>query len=106
MSEYFILYATFGNKDEALKTAHMLIDKQLAACANIHGPMTSVYRWQGKVEEAQEFALTAKTTKKKLDTAMAEVKRLHSYDVPCIIAYPIAEGFPPFLQWVAEETEI
>ncbi len=103
MSDIFILYATFPSKDEALKAATALVENRLAACANVYDNITSVYRWEGKVQQAPEAALVAKTTRAKLDAAIREVKRLHSYEVPCIIAYPISDGFPPFLQWVAEE---
>lgn len=104
MTDVFSLYVTCADKDEALKIAGALIEKHLAACANVYGGITSVYRWEGKVQRAPEAALIAKTSKGKLGAAMAEVKRLHSYEVPCIIATPVAEGFAPFLQWVAEET--
>lgn len=104
MTTAFTLYVTCASKDEALKIVNALIEKRLAACANVYDGITSVYRWEGKVQQAPEAALIAKTSREKLDAAMAEVKRLHSYEVPCIIATPVAEGFAPFLQWVAEET--
>lgn len=104
MTDIFTLYVTCADKNEALKIANALIEKRLAACANVYDGLTSVYRWENKVRQAPEAALVAKTTAAKLAAAMAEVKRLHSYEVPCIIASPISDGFPPFLQWVAEET--
>lgn len=104
MTGVFTLYVTCADKNEALKIAQALVEKRLAACANVYDNITSVYRWEGKVQQAPEAALFAKTTAEKLAEAQALVKRLHSYEVPCIIAYPISDGFPPFLQWVAEET--
>ncbi len=75
----------------------------MVACANVHGGIASVYRWENAIEEASEVAMTAKTTTEKLKNAMDEVKRLHSYKVPCIIACPIEAGFPPFIQWIKDE---
>jgi periplasmic divalent cation tolerance protein len=103
MDEIWLLYSTFPNRDEALSAARALVESRLAACANVHD-IVSVYRWEGALHEGTEAALIAKTRREKLQEASEAVKRLHSYEVPCIIAYPIAGGFPPFLQWVADET--
>lgn len=99
----WLVYATFPDKKSALRAAKVLLEKKLIACANIYS-VTSAYRWEGKIQQSPETVLIAKTQKARVRAATAEVKRLHSYQVPCIIAYPIAEGFPPFLQWIAEET--
>ncbi len=104
MTDFCLLYSTFASADEAFSVASSLVEKRLAACANVHGGVRSVYRWQGKVEQAAEAVLVAKTSRGKVDAAIAEVKRLHSYEVPCIIACPIEAGFAPFLQWIADET--
>lgn len=96
----YLLYSTFGSAQEALSVARKLVEEKLVACANIHSGVTSVYSWEGKVEEAPETVLIAKTTAEKLESAIDAVKRLHSYELPCIIACPIEAGHPPFLQWV------
>lgn len=101
--ELFMLYVTFPTPDAARAAARALVEKKLAACVNIFSGAHSVYRWKNQVEETIEAVLIAKTSAAKRAAAEAEVKRLHSYDVPCIIAYPIAGGYLPFLQWVAEE---
>src|SRR5512147_2323513 len=98
--DIWVLYSTFGNREEALSAARSLVEKRLAACANLHDNVTSVYRWEGKIEEAREVVMTAKTSKKKLAQAMDEIKRLNSYDLPCMVAYPVTEGFAPFMKWV------
>lgn len=102
--ECFILYMTFPSKAEAVAAGRALAEERLIACANIHEGVTSLYRWEGAVRQEEETVLTAKTSRAKLEGAMAAAKRLHSYRTPCIIAYPIAEGFPPYLQWIADET--
>ena len=103
MSKIYLIYSTFSSEQEALLVARALVEKRLAACANVHAGITSVYHWENKLEEAPEVALTAKTTADKLKNAMDEVKRLHSYEVPCIIACPIEAGFPPYIQWIRDE---
>lgn len=105
MTDIFLLYVTFPNKDEALAAADALLQQKLVACANIYDGVTSVYRWEGKMRQEQETVMIAKTSGAKREDAIALVKRLHSYEVPCIIAYPVTAGYPPFLQWVAEETQ-
>ena len=98
------IYSTFSTRAEALSVAHNLVGKKLIACANIHDNAISVYCWQGAVTEESEAILTAKTSAEKLQAAMDEIKRLHTYEVPCIVAYPAAAGLPEFLQWIADET--
>ena len=104
MSDIWVLYSTFASKDEAVSVAETLLADRLIACANIHENITSVYRWDGQPKRDTEAVLFAKTHKNKLSEAIAVAKRLHSYEVPCIIAYPIGEGYLPYLQWVADET--
>lgn len=104
MMEIWLVYSTFPHRAEALSAARALVESRLAACVNIDENVTSVYRWEGEIQEEKEVALSAKTTKENVAKTIAALKSLHSYQVPCIIAYPIAEGFPPFLQWIAEET--
>jgi len=100
------VHSTFPNRDEALFAARQLLDKRLIACANIYEGVASLYRWEGKIQEETEVVLLAKTSKGRVSAAIAAVKALHSYELPCIIAYPAAEAFPPFLQWVEAETSV
>lgn len=102
--DIWVLYSTFARSEEALSVAKTLLEKRLIACANIQENVVSLYRWQGAVMRENEVTLIAKTSKVKLQPAMDEVKKLHSYELPCIVAYPIAEGYPPFLQWIKNET--
>ncbi len=104
MAEIWLLCSTFPSEKEALFAARHLLEKRLIACANIHNHVTSLYRWEGAVTEGTEAVLIAKTREELVPEAIAAVKNLHSYQLPCIIAYPIKAGFPPFLQWIAEET--
>jgi periplasmic divalent cation tolerance protein len=103
MSVMFI-YATTGDVEEARRIGRQVVEEQLAACANIIAGVTSIFRWQGKLEEAGEAVLILKTTEEKLERVIARVKSLHSYECPCIEALPVVEGNRDFLEWVVRET--
>jgi periplasmic divalent cation tolerance protein len=97
------VYVTAPDHATALKIARAVVDERLAACANILGPMTSVYRWEGKVMEEGEVAFIAKTTADQIPALMARIKALHPYQVPCIVVWPIAAGHQPYLDWISAE---
>ena len=80
-------------------------EERLAACANLLGGTTSVYRWKGAVEEGPEFALVLKTRASLADRLIARVRELHSYDCPAVVVLPVAAGNPDYLGWLAAETE-
>jgi periplasmic divalent cation tolerance protein len=103
MTNKIVVLVTCGSAKEARKIARAVVEKRLAACANIlASPVESVYRWKGSVESANEFLLIIKTTKARFPKLKAEVKRLHSYEVPEIIALPIAAGAANYLTWISE----
>jgi periplasmic divalent cation tolerance protein len=82
------------------------VKKRLAACGNIFGaPMSSIYRWKGKVEKAREVLLILKSRKAAFTKLEREVRRLHSYEIPEIIALPITSGSSPYLDWIRESVE-
>lgn len=99
-----LLYATFANKEEALSIAHKLLNEKLIACANVMDGGTSVYRWEGEVQEASEVTMFAKTTEAQAEKAVARIKKLHSYELPCVLILPVESGMPEFMQWVKKET--
>jgi len=99
-----MLYVTAASRDEALTIGRALVTEKLAACANILGAVTSIYRWQGKLEEAAEVLLILKTRRELAAPALARIKALHSYDVPCAVAYDMSGGLPAYLAWIAQET--
>jgi len=102
MTDKRIVLTTAGSKDEAAKIASALVERRLAACVNVVGPMASTYRWQGKVERADEFLLIVKTTAAAIDGARDAVKQLHSYDVPEFVVLGIEGGSATYLDWIAE----
>jgi periplasmic divalent cation tolerance protein len=103
MTNKIAVLVTCGSAKEARKIARTVVEQRIAACANIvTSPVQSIYRWKGRVESAREFLLIIKTTKVRFAKLEAAVKRLHSYDVPEIIALPIALGASNYLAWVSE----
>ena len=104
MPSHCMIYVTASTRDEAMSIARTLVAERLVACANVLGEATSVYQWQGKVEEAQEIVLIAKTRRDLADRALARIKVLHSYDVPCAVVYDMAAGLPAYLAWIDKET--
>ena len=97
------VYATFGSDEEARRLARVLVEERLAACANVLAPCHSIYRWQGKVEEAEEVPVLFKTAAAGARRLIARIGALHSYDVPAAVAWPIAAALPAYAEWVADE---
>ena len=103
MTDKVVVLVTCGTRREAKRIASRLLEKRLAACVNLlDAPVRSTYRWKGKVETVAEHLLLVKTSRKLLSALGAEVKRLHSYEVPEVIALPIASGSPAYLRWLDE----
>jgi periplasmic divalent cation tolerance protein len=102
--EFRMLYITAANRDEADKIADALVESRLAACANILGEISSVFWWQGKLTHEREVALIVKTRAALVEAAIARVKELHSYQVPCVVALPLLDGNPDYFAWLKAET--
>jgi periplasmic divalent cation tolerance protein len=99
-----IALTTTGSRDEAENLARLLVDKGLAACVNIVSGLTSIYRWKGETESASEFLLVIKTSAGNVESLEAELRRLHSYDVPeFLVITPEAAG-KAYLDWLMGET--
>jgi periplasmic divalent cation tolerance protein len=93
---------TVSTRDEALRIARTLLAERLAACVNILPPMTSIYRWKGDVEEAQEQQLIIKTTTDRLPELQARLKALHPYETPELLVFTASGGLPEYLAWLRE----
>lgn len=97
-----LILTTAGSRDEAQKIAHALVDRRLAACVNIVSGVESIYRWQGKVEEASEWLLLIKTTADLSAQVRDTIQQLHSYDLPECIMLDVTGGSSPYLDWISE----
>jgi periplasmic divalent cation tolerance protein len=102
-SEPIVVLITAAQREEAVRLADMLVGAHLAACVQILPEMESVYWWQGQIERQPETLLIAKTTRQKFAELEREVRALHSYDTPEIVALPIVDGSQPYLDWLTEE---
>ena len=98
--EYTLIMVTASSREEAEKIATTLLERKLIACANILGPVSSRFWWQGKIDSAEEYVIFMRTKRELFDQVADNVKQLHSYEVPEIIALPIVEGAKPYLEWI------
>ncbi|MEV6982597.1 divalent-cation tolerance protein CutA [Sphaerisporangium sp. NPDC051017] len=104
MPEYVQVQVAVDDRATAAALARSAVEARLAACAQIVGPMTSVYRWKGEIEAAEEFLLLVKTTRERSGELTEHIRRGHPYETPEIIALPIEGGLGAYLRWIGEET--
>ncbi len=104
MTEFLQIQTAAGSRDEAERIAAALVERRLAACVQIVGPVQSVYRWQGRVERAEEWLCLAKSTSGQFAAVEAAIRELHSYECPEVIATPITVGSAAYLAWLAENS--
>ncbi len=105
MNVHFV-YITAASRDEALTIARTVVEERLAACANILAPITSVFWWDGGAQEEEEVGVILKTRGALIDRLTERIKALHSYECPCVVAWPITAGNPAFLDWILSETGV
>ena len=98
------IYVTVADRARALAIARDLVGRRLVACANVFEHVDSVFRWHGEVCEEGEAALIAKTRSDLVADVIARIRDIHEYDCPCIVAWPIEQGNPAYLDWVRAET--
>lgn len=102
MTEHLQVLTTIDSEAAAERIAAALVERRLAACVQVVGPISSTYRWQGEVERAREWMCVAKTTAERYPEAEAAIRELHSYEEPEIVATPIVAGSAGYLAWVSE----
>lgn len=104
MTDCIFVYLTTPERADAERIGRQMVEEKLAACANIVSNMTSFYRWQGQVEEGQENILILKTRAELFGRVAARVKSLHANACPCILALPLVDGTPDYLDWIRQST--
>lgn len=102
-TEFLLLLTNLPDAASANLLAAQLVERRLAACVNCLAPCRSTYRWQGRVEQAEEFPLLIKTVRERYAAIEATLRELHPYEVPELIAVPLAGGLPAYLDWVRAE---
>ena len=103
-TEFVVVLVTTADAEEGARLGRTLVEERLAACANVVGPIRSIYRWQGAVEEAGEHLVLLKARAADVGQLETRVRALHSYDVPEVLALPVAAGSAPYLAWLADST--
>ena len=96
------VYAVFANAGEAQRIGRLMVEEKRAACVNLLGGVSSIYRWQGKIEEAVECAALFKTSSEAADRLIARIAELHSYDVPCVESWPVGHALKRYADWVED----
>lgn len=104
MSDHYQVTVTTPTADEAERLGRMAVEGRLAACAQVSGPITSTYWWEGEVTSNSEWLCVLKTSATQLEPLMVAMRSAHSYQVPEIIATPIAAGDVAYLAWIEDET--
>ncbi|SNX60545.1 divalent cation tolerance protein [Nitrosomonas ureae] len=104
--EPVLIITHFPDKKSALALAEALIDQHLAACVNALSPCTSIYRWQGAMDSAEETPVLIKTQRQHYERVEQLIKMMHPYELPEVIMVPILSGLPAYLQWIADETTL
>ena len=105
MTDKILVLTTAGSKEEARKIARVLVERLLAACVNVVPQVTSIYRWEGEIEEAEEFLLVVKTTRAAFERVREAILELHSYEVPECISVAIDGGSVGYLSWIGQSVK-
>jgi periplasmic divalent cation tolerance protein len=103
MTDKIVVFTTCANQEEAAKIARHLVERRLAACVSIVAQVQSIYRWKGAVEESTEWLLIIKSRRGLVERLSAEISSLHSYQVPEVVALPLIDGAPAYLNWLERE---
>lgn len=106
MTAFIQVLTTTATQADALKTARTLVERRLAGCVQVVGPITSVYRWQGNVETAKEWLCIIKSHHERYDDLEHVIREIHPYDVPEILAVPVVAGSQSYLEWLQDELQV
>lgn len=104
MTDIVIVFTTVADDERAEQLARRLVDERLAACVNLHPPMSSLYRWQGKLEHDSERQMVIKTTRDRVPALEARLTQLHAYELPEFLVVSVADASTAYLKWVKDET--
>ena len=105
MTDKVVVLSTCGSSQEALRIARSLVEERLAACVNVTSPVRSVYRWQGRICDEEEFLLVVKTSRVLFDRVRRAIEKLHSYHVPEVVCLPMVDASPNYLNWLTSSLQ-
>jgi periplasmic divalent cation tolerance protein len=100
MTDKIVVLSTCASEDEAVRIARELVEKRVAACVNVAPGVRSFYRWKDAIEESQEVLLVIKTSRALFEQVRAEIEKLHSYELPEVVALPVVDGTEQYLEWI------
>jgi periplasmic divalent cation tolerance protein len=100
MTDKIVVLSTCASVKEATRIATELVEKRLAACVNLVSGVRSVYRWKNKIEKSQEVLLVIKTSRALFENVRSQIEKLHSYELPEVIALPLVDGAEQYLEWI------
>ncbi|MGV8079067.1 MAG: divalent-cation tolerance protein CutA [Syntrophales bacterium] len=103
MDVFIQVVTTVENRDDAQRIARAVVEKRLAACAQVVGPVTSTYWWKGRIEEAEEWQCLLKTREDRFDALEQAIREIHPYEVPEIISMPLVQVSPAYREWLRQE---
>ena len=106
MTEYIQAITTTEIKEDAQKIVSTVLEKKLAACAQIIGPITSTYWWKGKIETSEEWLCVMKTKANLYEELEKAIRQVHPYEVPEILATPVVAGYKSYLDWLNEQVDV
>lgn len=98
------VYAVFASVEEAERIGRAVVEERLAACINILAPIHSIYRWEGKLQTSEEVAAILKTSDRQVESLVTRIAALHSYDVPCVVTWPVERVLGSYAQWVEDNS--
>jgi periplasmic divalent cation tolerance protein len=105
MTEFIQVLTTTDTRPRAEAVARALIEQRLAACVQMIGPVTSIFRWEGRIDTAEEWLCLAKTRSERYAEVEAAIRAVHTYQVPEILAVPISAGHAPYLEWLSSQLQ-
>ena len=103
MTDKIVVLSACASVKEANRIAAELVEKKLAACVNLVSGVRSVYRWKNKIEKSQEVLLVIKTSRALFENVRSQIEKVHSYELPEVIALPVVDGAEPYLEWMDRE---
>jgi len=103
MTDKIVVFSTCDSEEQAAIIARALVEQQLAACVNIMPGLRSIYRWKGQIEDASEWLLIIKSRRDRMDQLRAAIAKIHTYEVPELLAIPVVDGSESYLAWLDRE---